>query len=209
VDGGPHTLWWSIQDPSGTSPMAVEDLNHDPRQKHANFEHKFAKHHSLHFGHDDDDHQQQLQHGGGGGREVSPAPIHYLVYLLQPQAKLVITLAEPVRRMYSDYYFLTKSGVAVGTTDEMKSADDFHTIASDQVSLMHRCFVEQSQGWRERESEFACIDALVFGVCVFCFVLLFIYYIVVCVCEYFRTCISKKFEELFKNILCLSIMSTL
>jgi hypothetical protein len=177
VDGGPHTLWWSIQDPSGASPMAVEDLNHDPRQKHANFEHKFAKHHSLHFGHDDDDQQH------GGGREVSPAPIHYLVYLLQPQAKLVITLAEPVRRMYSDYYFLTKSGVAVGTTDEMKSADDFHTIASDQVSLMHRCFVEQSQGWRERVYMYPC-----FGVWCLVFVLLFfvclLFIILSFVCEY-------------------------
>jgi len=38
---------------------------------------------------------------------VKPAPIPVLVHSLQPHAKLIVTLAEPVRRMYSDYYFLT------------------------------------------------------------------------------------------------------
>lgn len=38
---------------------------------------------------------------------VKPAPIPVLVHTLQPHAKLIVTLAEPVRRMYSDYYFLT------------------------------------------------------------------------------------------------------
>lgn len=69
MDGGPHTLWWSMQDPDGTDPVGTE--------------------------------------ADGTTIVVKPAPIPVLVHTLQPHAKLIVTLAEPVRRMYSDYYFLT------------------------------------------------------------------------------------------------------
>ena len=69
MEGGPHTLWWSMQDPDGTDPSGV----------------KKADSFSV----------------------IKPAPIPVLVHSLQPHAKLIVTLAEPVRRMYSDYFFLT------------------------------------------------------------------------------------------------------
>jgi hypothetical protein len=42
-----------------------------------------------------------------GDAWLRPAPLPTLLHALQPAAKLIVTLAEPVRRMYSDYYFLT------------------------------------------------------------------------------------------------------
>ena len=94
VDGGPHTLWWSIQNPDGSDPGPVDDYE-------------------------------------GGGHSVRPAPIPLFLANLQPNAKFIVTLAEPVRRMYSDYYFLTANSVAMDT--DGKSPEDFHEIALQQV----------------------------------------------------------------------------
>jgi hypothetical protein len=69
VDGGPHTLWWSVQEPDGSKPKPVKP--HD--------------------------------NGAAGVVEVEeegvgPAPIALVLAQLQPGAKLVVTLAEPVKR---------------------------------------------------------------------------------------------------------------
>lgn len=54
----------------------------------------------------------------------------------QPGAKLLVTLAEPVRRMHSDYYFLTANGVA--RTTNGKGPTEFHALATEQVgALLH------------------------------------------------------------------------
>jgi hypothetical protein len=101
VDGGPHTLWWSVQEPDGN--------------------------------------------WGGGALDAErpkQMPIPLLLQGLQPQAKMLITLAEPVRRMYSDYYFLTKN--SVDFDGEGKSPEDFDSIAMEQMAGMQRCFRERS-----------------------------------------------------------------
>ena len=59
-------------------------------------------------------------------------PIPLLLRALQPQARLIISLADPVRRMYSDYFFLTSNSVAFDT--DGKSPVLFHDIATDQVT---------------------------------------------------------------------------
>ena len=61
---------------------------------------------------------------------------------LQPQARMIVTLAEPVRRMYSDYYFLTSNSVAFDA--EGKSPEDFDAIATAQMAEMRRCFRERA-----------------------------------------------------------------
>lgn len=65
-------------------------------------------------------------------------PIPLLLHELQPQAKLLVTLREPVSRMYSDYNFLTRTGVSRG--DTLKSADDFHALAVHQRTSLQCCF---------------------------------------------------------------------
>ena len=98
IDGGPHTLWWSVQEPDGSWPL---------------------------------DHARAKQ-----------MPIPLLLHALQPQARFLVTLAEPVRRMHSDYYFLNANGVARGT--DGKSPEDFDIIATEQIASIRRCFKERS-----------------------------------------------------------------
>lgn len=64
-----------------------------------------------------------------------------LIRELQPQAKFLLTLSDPVRRMYSDYYFLNDNLLPVYNTaasDYTKSAQEFHlrskTMAFDSSS---------------------------------------------------------------------------
>eukprot|EP00615_Pteridomonas_danica_P011961 CAMPEP_0114346950 /NCGR_PEP_ID=MMETSP0101-20121206/13493_1 /TAXON_ID=38822 ORGANISM="Pteridomonas danica, Strain PT" /NCGR_SAMPLE_ID=MMETSP0101 /ASSEMBLY_ACC=CAM_ASM_000211 /LENGTH=1385 /DNA_ID=CAMNT_0001483933 /DNA_START=329 /DNA_END=4486 /DNA_ORIENTATION=- len=173
VDGGPHTLWWSVQDPSGLSPRLVKDDiitdsgnrkegRHDGGVVDGEIEGRLKKTHEErilqikekfnigHHSHHNHIHpfpeEEEEETGEGEGKEegVAPAPIHYLLGLLQPQAKLVVTLAEPVRRMYSDYYFLLTNGVAMGTSEEGKTPEAFDVMATEQVNLMHACFAAQS-----------------------------------------------------------------
>lgn len=115
VDGGPHTLWWSIQNPDGSAPLAppptrVED-NMDMEK-------------------------------GAPPAPRPPAPIPLLLHAMQPRAKLLVTLADPVRRMYSDYYFLHANGVARTVADKSPAA--FDEIARSQVGDLRRCLMEQT-----------------------------------------------------------------
>ena len=65
---------------------------------------------------------------------------------LQPSAKFIITLSDPVQRLYSDYYFLEDNGsvarqnVHVSTT---KSAQALHRRVLEQLRDMEKC-IEQS-----------------------------------------------------------------
>jgi hypothetical protein len=131
VDGGPHTMWWSIQEPDGRAPQVK-------------------------------------------------VPIPSLLQAMQPHARLIVTLAEPVQRMcvlahrldsplvvacawrsrrgrvpavgteretlllfprYSDYYFLGEHSVA--TSREGKSADDFRLVAQRSVVSMQQCLLQR------------------------------------------------------------------
>ncbi len=59
---------------------------------------------------------------------------------MQPDAKFIITLNDPVRRMYSDYYFLHDNlkPLRVNMVHN-KSADEFHERVTKQVNEFNSC----------------------------------------------------------------------
>ena len=64
---------------------------------------------------------------------------------MQPDAKFIITLADPVQRLYSDYYFLeddrsVSHRAGAGTT---KSAVVFHARVEEQIEMMKKCIQEE------------------------------------------------------------------
>lgn len=70
-------------------------------------------------------------------------PPQQLLREMQPQAKFILTLADPVKRMYSDYYFLEDNLKPVrpgGATS--KSASQFHDRARSQVATFQTCVKE-------------------------------------------------------------------
>ena len=81
------------------------------------------------------------RHDGVDSRMV-PAP--QLLRFLVPEAKLIVSLAEPARRTYSDYWFLTEHGVAgrpaKGKVEPLQSADDFHAKILKDVKALELCF---------------------------------------------------------------------
>lgn len=92
IDGGPHLLWWSTQQPDGS--FVPEDI-----------------------------------------------PAVQILRELQPHARFIVTLADPVRRMYSDYWFLNDDR-SVRRRDEdtnRKSADQFHDRAVEQIHMFDDC----------------------------------------------------------------------
>lgn len=103
IDGGPHTLWWSTQQPDGS--FVPEDI-----------------------------------------------PAAQILRELQPHAKFIITLADPVRRMYSDYWFLNDDrSVARRIEDaDRKSAAQFHERAVEQVRLFDDCVRRVSKTYERR-----------------------------------------------------------
>lgn len=76
--------------------------------------------------------------------EEIPAP--QIIREMQPNAKFLITLSDPVNRMYSDYYFLDDSLKPVETVNRQqrkksqdvheKSPKEFHLRAEKQVRLL-------------------------------------------------------------------------
>lgn len=73
-----------------------------------------------------------------------PAP--QIIREMQPNAKFLITLSDPVNRMYSDYYFLDDSLKVVesmlhrrGDSPRPKSPEEFHIRAVKQVSKQILC----------------------------------------------------------------------
>jgi hypothetical protein len=111
--------------------------------------------------------------------EVPPAQI---LREMQPHAKFLITLSDPVQRMYSDYYFLDDSlkpvdmmnrqrrghDKADATAVHQKSPQEFHTRAVAQVSQFQQCVRDvelenKEVGWF-RASQICAHDRKKFGV---------------------------------------------
>ncbi|KAH8046531.1 cupin-like domain-containing protein [Aureococcus anophagefferens] len=86
------------------------------------------------------------------GADTGMVPAPQLMFHMVPEAKLLVSLAEPAKRMYSDYWFLTAAGVAKMVNDpkrrkkgrgpppEIQSADDFHGKALEDARAMELCF---------------------------------------------------------------------
>lgn len=69
--------------------------------------------------------------------EIPPAQ---LLREIQPNAKFIITLSDPVKRMYSDYYFLEDNLKPVRPGEgNSKSADQFHERSALQVMQFNSC----------------------------------------------------------------------
>jgi hypothetical protein len=79
---------------------------------------------------------------GGFLSEDIPAP--QIVREIQPDAKFLLTLSDPVHRMYSDYYFLDDNLRPVKPgQDSNKSAKQFHKRVVEQIEGMNACIVEE------------------------------------------------------------------
>jgi hypothetical protein len=62
-----------------------------------------------------------------GSLEPVDIPIAQIVREIQPQAKFIITLCDPVKRMYSDYNFLGDNLKPVSPGDKSsKTPEQFH-----------------------------------------------------------------------------------
>lgn len=64
---------------------------------------------------------------------------------MQPDAKFIITLADPVQRLYSDYYFL-EDDRSVANRDgraSTKSAAAFHARVEEQIKQMKNCIQDE------------------------------------------------------------------
>lgn len=68
-------------------------------------------------------------------RGEPPFLIQDFVHALQPDARFIVMLRDPVERLYSDYLYFGISN---------KSAEDFHDKVSDSLQLFHGCLSESS-----------------------------------------------------------------
>lgn len=74
------------------------------------------------------------------GSFLLDVPIPQLLREMQPDAKFVITLNDPVRRMFSDYWFLSDSLKPLRPgAPHNKSGEEFHHRAIQQVQRFHSC----------------------------------------------------------------------
>ena len=67
---------------------------------------------------------------------------------MQPNAKFIITLSDPVQRLYSDYYFLEDDRSVVKQRNlsgkvSTKSAKAFHERSLQQINQMKTCIQEE------------------------------------------------------------------
>lgn len=65
---------------------------------------------------------------------------------MQPDAKFIVTLSDPVQRLYSDYHFLEddRSVSRQGANGKnTKSAYTFHTRAEEQINTMKKCIRDE------------------------------------------------------------------
>ena len=77
-----------------------------------------------------------------------PAP--QIIRELQPNAKFIITLSDPVQRLYSDYYFLEDDRSVVkqnrinsNVRSSTKSAKAFHGRVVEQIDQMQSCIQDE------------------------------------------------------------------
>jgi hypothetical protein len=68
-------------------------------------------------------------------------PPTQIIREMQPNAKFIITLSDPVKRLYSDYYFLQDNlrPVKAGIENTHKSADELHDRVVMQISEFQYC----------------------------------------------------------------------
>ena len=75
-------------------------------------------------------------------------PPSQLIREIQPQAKFIITITDPVKRFYSDYYFLgddlrpvfrpgNRGGSHSGNPNQDKSPQQLHERVIDQIDLFN------------------------------------------------------------------------
>ncbi|XP_003419716.1 carbohydrate sulfotransferase 15 [Loxodonta africana] len=64
-----------------------------------------------------------------------PFLIQDFIHALQPHAKLIVMLRDPVERLYSDYLYFASSN---------KSADDFHEKVAEALQLFENCLLDYS-----------------------------------------------------------------
>lgn len=140
LDGGPHTLWWPLQKPDGTytrntEPHTTGEVKKRPGDFHPSY------------------------------LDAVDVNIPQLLAAIQPNAKFIITVSDPVNRLYSDYYFLGDDlrpvkhknkkmrkvhgweaegdgGDGLQATDAEKSPEHFHNRAVSQVAQMRACIDE-------------------------------------------------------------------
>ena len=75
-----------------------------------------------------------------GSFSPNDIPPPQLIREIQPSAKFIITLSDPVKRLYSDYYFLADSLRPVTKANEFeKSAQQFHERVVAQISEFNDC----------------------------------------------------------------------
>jgi hypothetical protein len=77
-------------------------------------------------------------------------PTPQLLREMQPDAKFIITVNDPVRRMYSDYYFLHDNLKPLRPgMPHNKSGEEFHERAAAQVRDFQECVAGYSALLRE------------------------------------------------------------
>ena len=86
------------------------------------------------------------QPNGDTSPDSIPAP--QIIREMQPNAKFIITLADPVQRLYSDYYFLEDDRTVVKQRNlpgkiSTKSAKAFHERSLQQINQMKTCIREE------------------------------------------------------------------
>jgi hypothetical protein len=76
---------------------------------------------------------------------LDDVPAVQIIREMQPDAKFIITLSDPVKRMYSDYYFLGDNLMPVRPgTRHNKSAEEFHWRVVSQVEQFNACIKSYS-----------------------------------------------------------------
>lgn len=84
--------------------------------------------------------------------EDVPSP--QLIREIQPNAKFLITVADPVNRMYSDYYFLNDDLKPLRKgTPNTKSPDEFHERVSEAINNFKKCVEETSLSYFNAQSD--------------------------------------------------------
>ena len=104
IDGGPHTLWWGVQNSNGH--LEEEDV-----------------------------------------------PVPQILSLMQPNAKFIITIADPVKRLFSDYYFLDDNLKVAAQNQRQKERIDVLTRKYNDMVATYGSLKERQKAmheWRER-----------------------------------------------------------
>lgn len=92
-------------------------------------------------------------------------PAQQLLREIQPDAKFILTLSDPTKRMYSDYYFLEDNlrPVRPGGASS-KSAEQFHERVREQIETFNFCVSQymqdlklqtENRNWTFAPSEYA------------------------------------------------------